>query len=104
MKKIEIALPVEGATNGETRKVEVSAIVVEKSLLLDYHGSPVPLPAMLTSDGKLRILINSQFGYIDHDQFKQVKAANVGTMPLSIMSIERYYEAHENGLLEELWK
>lgn len=102
MKQITVTIPTDDNGNG-TREVEISALMIEKSFFVDQHESKLPIPAMVTSDGKLRLLVNTNIGYVDYDAFKRVKQANIGTMPLAILSLEKYYVAHEAGLLTQLW-
>lgn len=89
--------------DGSVKEMTLSGVVIEKHLLLDGADTKVPIPAIITNDGKLRMIINVQFGYIDHEQYKEVKMANLGNMPLSILALEKYYVAQEQGKLELLW-
>jgi hypothetical protein len=91
MKKVTVTLE-----NGNS--VELNAVIIERHLVIEGK-----IPAIITSDGKFLMQLHES-GYWDYKTFKDVVALNAGTIPIQILSLEKYYIAHEQGKLSQLWE
>ena len=71
--------------------------------LIEEGDIPLGFPAIITEDNTLLIMINKNFGYSDYTSYKLI-VRSAGAVPLAVLSMEKYYTAHEQGLLTDLWE
>ena len=96
MKEVTVLLTDKGlASKLKASKIEK----VKYSMLIEGR-----FPAIVLEDDTLKILVHQQFGYLNAAEFVTLKQANIGTMPLEVMELEKYYVASIEGKLNALYE